>query len=188
MNFETAFNKIIFDHEGGEKITNHKNDRGGKTKWGISQKSYPNLDIAKLTIDDARAIYKRDYWDKVKGDLFPYSISFALFDQAINRGVIPSIKTAQTVTGVSVDGIIGPNTISAIQKSNAPTFVKNFLKQSEKEYHKIVANDETQGVFLEGWLNRLASIDSYLTANYLAGIYLIFFLLLTVFLKRRKIA
>lgn len=51
------------DHEGG--CVNHPEDPGGETKFGITKRSYPHLNIRDLTLDDARAIYRRDFWDRL---------------------------------------------------------------------------------------------------------------------------
>lgn len=66
-------------------------DSGGLTRWGISQKSYPDLDIANLTLEQAKAIYKEDYWDKLKLDTFCWPESQILLDCAINCGVSRTI-------------------------------------------------------------------------------------------------
>ena len=60
MNFDIAFSRLI-DSEGG--LTDNPKDPGGLTKFGISQRSYPDIDIRNLTLDQAKAIYLRDFWD-----------------------------------------------------------------------------------------------------------------------------
>jgi len=57
------------------------------TKYGISAASYPTLDIATLTLDQARAIYKRDYWDRIGADALAPSLALLAFDAAVNNGV-----------------------------------------------------------------------------------------------------
>jgi len=84
MNFDIAFDRLM-GHEGG--YVNNPNDPGGETNWGISKRSYPDVDIKNLTREDAKVIYKRDYWDKIDGDHLPLSIAFQLFDFAVNSSV-----------------------------------------------------------------------------------------------------
>ena len=84
MNFDIAFNRLM-GHEGG--YSNNPDDPGGETNWGISKRAYPDVDIKNLTREDAKVIYKKDYWDKVEGDYLPLSIAFQLFDFAVNSGV-----------------------------------------------------------------------------------------------------
>ena len=71
--------------EGG--YVHHKDDPGGETKYGISKRSYPRLDIKKLTKDTAREIYYRDYWLPAKCDKKPYPVNCIHFDAAVNVGV-----------------------------------------------------------------------------------------------------
>ncbi len=94
--FEQAFAYII-GNEGG--FTSNRNDpgnwTGGKpgegdcrgTKFGISAHAYPDLDIPGLTLDDAHAIYRRDYWDRIEADALPGPLALLAFDAAVNNGV-----------------------------------------------------------------------------------------------------
>ena len=85
---EKNFNKalsFVFKWEGG--LTIDENDPGGTTKWGISQRSYPSLNIESLTREEAARIYKKDYWDKVGGDTLPFPFDVLAFDMAVNCGV-----------------------------------------------------------------------------------------------------
>lgn len=62
-------------------------DSGGITKYGISQKAYPTLDIAHLTPEQAKALYQRDYWAPIRGDGIPWPLCVVAFDAAVNQGV-----------------------------------------------------------------------------------------------------
>jgi lysozyme family protein len=85
------------------------------TKWGISAASYPTLDIAALTIDAAKEIYRRDYYDKIAGDHLPPPLALIVFDAAVNSGVSRAARWLQTALGVHADGVIGPATLAAIE-------------------------------------------------------------------------
>jgi len=111
-NFHKAV-RVILDIEGG--YVNDKNDDGGETNMGITKKSYPHLDIKNITEAEAVAIYKTDFWDKVKGDALPYGIALQVFDMAVNAGVVPASKLLQGVVGAKDDGIIGPMTLKAVK-------------------------------------------------------------------------
>jgi lysozyme family protein len=94
--FEQAFDHII-GNEGG--FTDNRSDpgnwTGGKpgageclgTKYGISAHAYPHLDVANLTLDDAHAIYRSDYWNKIEADTLPGPLALLAFDAAVNNGV-----------------------------------------------------------------------------------------------------
>ena len=87
--------KFVLDHEGG--LSENKNDPGGTTNWGISQRAYPSLDIKNLTIEQAKEIYKKDYWDKLNCDTIPSPMDIIHFDTAVNMG----IKRALSFSAVS---------------------------------------------------------------------------------------
>ena len=144
--FEIGFKEVIAA-EGG--YSDDPNDSGGKTKFGISQKAYPDLDIAALTLADAKAIYKRDYWDKIKGDLLHYPLNIYVFDCAVNQGVGTAIKLLQKTVGVPQDGILGTATLSAVRTGRGSA--NDFLS------YRAVAYTGTRGadIYLRGWLKRL---------------------------------
>ena len=82
------FDKIIeftLKYEGG--YVNDPDDPGGETRFGISKRSYPNVDIKNLTIEEAKKIYKRDYYDAVDFGIMDEKTKNALFDTAVNCGV-----------------------------------------------------------------------------------------------------
>lgn len=81
--FEGAFS-IVVGIEAG--YVNDPDDPGGETKYGISKRSYPSLDIQNLTIDDARAIYRRDFWDHINLDSLPWELALIRFDCEVNQG------------------------------------------------------------------------------------------------------
>lgn len=94
-------------------------DPGGETKFGISKAAYPALDIAALTEDDARLIYRRDYWEACRCDLLPAPLDWLVFDAAVNQGVQAAGKMLQGAVGVAVDGKIGPATVAAAKHADA---------------------------------------------------------------------
>jgi lysozyme family protein len=83
-NWDKAIDFVI-SIEGG--YVNDPKDPGGETKYGISKRAYPDVDIANLTAAEARQIYKRDYWDKCSCDDLPDGRDILVFDTAVNMGV-----------------------------------------------------------------------------------------------------
>ena len=110
--FDYALNFVLRE-EGG--YTNNPADPGGETKFGISKRAYPDLDIASLTREQAAEIYRRDYWDRIKGDELSYPVALITFDSAVNCGVSRAVRWLQQAAGVDQDGIIGPATIRATE-------------------------------------------------------------------------
>ena len=74
-NFDRAF-RFLIGEEGGYSADPH--DPGGETKFGISKRAYPQLDIKSLTLDQAKAIYRRDYWDRLQLDARKYGPALVL--------------------------------------------------------------------------------------------------------------
>lgn len=88
------------------------------TKFGISAAAYPTLDIATLTLTQADACRKTDYWDKVRGDELRPAVAFVLADAAYSSGPLVAIKQLQATLGVDIDGDFGQQTMDA---ANAQT-------------------------------------------------------------------
>ena len=109
--FDRCF-AVIVGSEGG--YVNDPNDPGGETKFGISKRAYASVNIAGLTTDDARTIYLRDYWNKIRGDDLPIELALLVFDAAVNSGVSRAARWLQTAVRVPADGMIGPRTIAAV--------------------------------------------------------------------------
>ena len=101
---------VILAEEGG--LSHHRRDPGGLTKFGISSRAYPQLDIARLTRDQAVSIYRADYWTPIRGDDLPPGLDLLVFDTAVNMGVITAAMLLQDALGVTMDGVIGPITLN----------------------------------------------------------------------------
>ncbi len=86
---------------------------GGLTRFGISQYSYPDIDLKTLTRQDAIGIYATDFWARCHCGEFPPAIALILFEAAVNQGPGQAIRIMQNALKVTADGIIGPVTIAA---------------------------------------------------------------------------
>lgn len=151
MNFDAAFEKLI-DFEGG--YTEGKNDPGGETKFGISKRSYPTLDIAALTLADAKQIYRRDFWDRAQCDRLPVGIRFDLFDTAVNSGIGQAIRFLQRAVGVADDGVIGPLTLAAVQRLDDNSAIQARFNGQRLDF---MTRLSTWDVFGRGWARRIAA-------------------------------
>lgn len=162
MNFDEAFKRLI-DHEGG--FQNNPRDRGnwtsGKigvgelkgTKFGVSAMSYPHLDIANLTIDDARLIYRRDFWGRAGCDVVPDGMKFDLFDTAVNSGPGMAMMLLQRACGAKDDGILGPKTMLAISSTDPERLVARF---NGWRLDFLNDNPVLWAEFGRGWAQRIA--------------------------------
>lgn len=120
-NFSRALTAVLV-HEGG--YVNHPKDPGGATNKGVTQAVYDGFrrrasakiqSVRGITDKEVRAIYKRQYWDFARCDALPAGVDYMVFDGAVNSGPSRSIRWLQSALGVSVDGMIGEETIGAAQ-------------------------------------------------------------------------
>jgi lysozyme family protein len=149
MTFQTAFDRLM-NNEGG--YVNDPKDPGGETKWGISKRSYPNLDIRNLTREQAQQIYLVDFWQRGGMDKFADALAFQVFDAAVNHGIETAIRLLQRAADVADDGHIGSVTIAAINGKPAPVMVLRFIAQRIRFWTKLSTWDR----FGKGWANRAA--------------------------------
>ncbi len=153
------FNKAIdktLAHEGGAKFTDDPIDRGGATKYGVSQRAYPNVDIRNLTEQQARDIYRRDYWDRIRADeISSQAIAENIFDTAVNMGVRTASRLAQVALDIEpADGIVGSQSLKTINATDESSFIANYTIGKIARYTYICNRNESQKKYLLGWINR----------------------------------
>lgn len=96
------------------------------TKYGVAANTYPHLNIKALTWEQAKAIYRTDFWDKVRGDTLPGAVAYSALDGAINSGPQRSIMWLQRAAGVADDGLWGPVSALAIKQIDANDLVLRY--------------------------------------------------------------
>lgn len=148
MNFDEAFTRLI-GHEGG--YTTGKGDPGGETKFGISKRSYPHVDIKTLTLEEAKAIYLRDFWNPI-GQAHP-AIKFQAFDFAVNSGIQTAIRKLQTAVGTADDGHWGPKSAIALARLEVSDVLLLYLAERLDFMRKL----STWPTFSNGWAGRIAT-------------------------------
>lgn len=152
----------ILKNEGG--YSNNPHDRGGSTNLGITQATlneyrddHPELpeDVKDLTVEEAGDIYRANYWNAIKGDsIDDQRVATKVFDMAVNFGPVRAAKMLQASIGAMADGVIGPKTLGLVN-INAPQDVLNKLvDQCVSRYTYLASHDQSQVVFLNGWLKR----------------------------------
>lgn len=155
--FELAFEKLL-KNEGG--YVNDPDDKGGETKYGISKRSYPDVNIASLTKDKAKKIYKKDYWDNMRlTEINRQLLANKIFDIGVNIGAKKIIKILQKsvnytkIEKLIIDGIIGDKTIRACNCVIGERFNEELLNRFIEliaDYYLSIGNDK----YIKGWLNR----------------------------------
>lgn len=159
--FDKAF-EYVLGHEGG--YVNDPLDPGGKTKFGISSRTYPDLDIANLSVCQAKEIYKEDWWVLYGYDrINDFAVATKVFDLAVNIGPSPAHKILQRAlhaTGqrhVTVDGLIGPQTLAAFEKVDLLGLMAAIKAEAAWHYRNLVQRRPELQRFINGWLNRAYS-------------------------------
>ena len=154
------FNEIIekvLEHEGG--YVNDPKDLGGETKYGITKRFYPDIDIKNLTIEQATDIYKSDYWDNNKVESLPQNLWHIYFDMCVNMGKRTAVKVLQRAAvnkgkNIEVDGGLGPMTIGALKGVELDR-VRAFRV---KYYVDLITARPEQEKFYLGWFRRATEV------------------------------
>lgn len=143
--FLQAF-KFVALHEWGNRpdggYTNDPRDPGGETKWGISKRAHPDLDIKNLTLAQAIPIYVEEYWKPSGADVLANSnvgFACAVFDTAVNCGVSRAVKWLKQAKDV-----------------------EEFLGLRRQYYYTIIDANPSLAKFKNGWLNRLNDLHKYI--------------------------
>ena len=159
VSFEPAFKKVIGLESG---YVNDPDDPGGETKWGISKRSYPNVDIKTLDSEYAKAIYKRDFWNSLYLDRFNCQlVAEEVFEQSVNVGKVVAAKNLQTALNylggkLEVDGIIGNKTLEAVNwYPHEESLLKTLNGVQFIHYLNIVTKNPALKKYARGWLRRI---------------------------------
>lgn len=150
----------VFLHEGG--FVNHPDDPGGATNFGITigtLSDYLGRDATEEEVQSldpkvAAQIYKRNYWDKVRGDDLPDGVATSMMDFAVNSGPSRATKMLQRVVGVTEDGKLGPITLAAVKEMESSELIKA-LNAERIKFLKGLKHWDTFG---RGWSARLAAV------------------------------
>lgn len=126
-------------------------------------------EMKNLTKETALAIYKKNYWDRMKGDLIQnQAVADILFDGCVNHGVTRGVKLMQKALNLTQDGIVGPVTLNAINTRDPRLVYERYKNERRAFYQSLVFNDPSQQVFLAGWLNRINSFKDFAPVTGLA--------------------
>lgn len=150
----------ILSHEGGyvsPEEAKRINDPGGETKFGISKRSYPNVDIKNLTREGAVEIYGQDFWDPVVPKGMSPAIAFQLLDAAVNSGPTQAIRWLQRAVGVADDGKFGPISLKALQAAAPEDVIMRFLAE-RLDFMTRLSNWPSAS---RGWARRIAQNLKY---------------------------
>ena len=134
-NFDRAFDLTVMRFEGGARYTNDPDDPGGATKFGISKRANPDVDVLNLTKDGAKEIYRMRYWNPVGGDEMPWPWDAVVFDTAVNLGVSRALR----------------------MKADAASPAEYHLERIAY-YARLAAQKPVMVKYLRGWVNRVIQL------------------------------
>lgn len=132
--------QFVLEKEGG--YVNHPNDPGGETKYGISKKAFPDLDIKNLTIEQAKRIYFQNYWLRGASSL-SWPLNLCFFDCAVNQGTGQAKKFLATMEQAKKDW-------------------RFFLELRREHYTMLTERNPKLKVFLKGWFNRILEVRKFI--------------------------
>ena len=152
--------EVILHHEGG--YVNHPKDPGGETNMGVTKRVYEDFggskDMKELTKEDVEPIYKKNYWDRVKGDDLPEGLDLMIFDFAVNAGTGRAAKFIQRLVNTTVDGGIGPNTLGKIKEYVVTYGIEETITSyalMRQNYYESLSTFDTFG---RGWTRRVSEV------------------------------
>jgi len=160
-NWKQSF-ELMLKSEGG--YANHPSDPGGRTNLGVTQATWENWigrqsdesEMRSLTAEKVEPMYRKKFWDAVRGDELKIGIDYLMFDFAVNAGAGRAIKTLQTAVGVPVDGGFGPVTMNAVKSFESVKLIERFSQAKEDFYRSL----NTFDIFGKGWLNRVETVKA----------------------------
>ena len=148
---------MLLHHEGG--YVNHPKDPGGETNLGVTKRVYEEWggtkEMKDLTVEDVEPIYKKNYWDKIKGDDLPDGLDLCVFDFGVNAGPGRAAKFLQRMIGTTVDGGIGPMTLAKVNEYVKENTIEETIEKYQsmrQEYYESLSTFETFG---RGWTRRV---------------------------------
>lgn len=167
-NFDSSF-QLLMKHEGG--YVNNAQDAGGPTNMGITQgdlASWYNRpvsidEVKNMSLEQAKGLYRIRFWEHMRLDAISNNkVATLIFDQGVVRGPGRIIQDIQHILKLDPDGIMGPDTIEAINTQNEKQFGIQLIKECQTAYAHLVVIKPTQSDFLIGWLTRTHSLLDYL--------------------------
>lgn len=158
--FDNAF-ELLMEIEGG--FVDHPDDPGRATKWGISSRSHPGVDIENLTVEGAKAIYKEEYWPWYMDSVTDWGVLAEMFEQLVNMRPKTAVKVWQRALNylgaeIEVDGEFGPITlrnINGYSRRMRNPLLKALNGVQFMHFLKLVESGTRFDNFARGWLRRV---------------------------------
>lgn len=153
-NFDEAFELTVMDFEGGDKYTDDPLDVGAETKFGISKKYHPEVDVPNVTKSEARDFYKDKFWNRIKADQLPSGVDMMVFDCAVQFGIKKAVKALQFTVGTVQDGILGSKTLKAVENMHVRDLICMYTARRCYLYSLSLLARPSNKRFIWGWQKR----------------------------------
>ncbi len=159
-NYDDALARLIA-HEGG--YSNHPDDPGGPTNFGITIADYRKYvnrdataaDVKAMRLDEAKAVYRARYWDAMRCDELPAGVDYAVFDCGVNSGIGRSGKVLRRVLRLATTtSLMADDVIAAARAADAARLVEAICD----ERLRFLKSLKTWPVFGKGWGRRVAEV------------------------------
>lgn len=157
--FETAVAKTI-RREGGDTLTDDPDDPGGLTRYGISKRAHPEVDPRNLTLESAKEIYRKEYWNPCQGDAIKSQLLAELvFDSVVNMGVSQAIKLAQIAAGLEPTGTLDATTLQSMNEADPASFAAAYVLAKITRYLALVKKNRKLEKYFYGWVRRTLEVN-----------------------------
>lgn len=140
-------------------------DPGGRTRWGISTRAHPDVDLTTLTREGAVELYRARYWRVAGCDRVPPPFRLPLFDAAVQHGPTQAVRLLQDAAGVTRDGVIGPRTLAALTALPWSQLLVRVLTLRLRFY----AGLDGWAISKGGWSHRLFALQAAVYDSQLQG-------------------
>lgn len=163
--FERAL-PVILRHEGG--FVNHPRDPGGMTNLGVTKATWEGwtgkpateADMRALTVDAVAPLYRKNYWDKLRGDELPPALALCVFDFGVNAGPSRAARYLQRLVGAAEDGEIGGATLAAVRAWVARVGEAEAVRAYQEARRGYYRQLSTFATFGRGWLRRVDETEA----------------------------
>lgn len=166
--FDSALT-FVLEREGG--YIHDLDDPGGATNQGITQVTYdtfrarqnlPPYPVKDILPAEVAAIYREDYWNAGRCYEMPWPLALVHFDGCVNHGIKTAGSLLQRVVGAKPDGVVGPQTLAAVQRTvergDVYRVCLDLIFARLNFYRRIPNNKPTSIKFVPGWVARMCHL------------------------------
>lgn len=138
----------------GWKVVDQKAEQYPNRKE-LSRKLYENERLTEYVFD----FYRREYYVPMRlTEVLEQHTADEVFVFAVNTNCKKAIKITQELIGVTADGVIGKDTLRALNAYDVLKFDEDFDKAEIRYYEAIVEAKPNKRIYAKGWRNRALAV------------------------------